>query len=153
MSSVAVQVADAIAAELNARPALWAPQSFTAVRAWLPVTQLEKFSGLQVTATPNAIVLGELRARDKRREYHYRRDVVIQAKVADAGNASCDPFSLLAEQIGDHFAGLTLPAYAGPGGAAVVTSALVDPECYHEWLDAYRVFATVVQMTVLLVRP
>jgi hypothetical protein len=153
VGAVALQIADAVVSEINSNAALWVPQTFTAHRLWLPIVDLETAPTLAVTVIPNAIPVNE-RVTRALRQYHYRVDVVIDAKIASQANADLDPFALLAEQISDYFCeGNALAAFSSsPRQPAVPIAALVDPLMYPDQLDGKFVFTSVVQLTILLER-
>jgi hypothetical protein len=138
--SVIVQLADAVAAELNA--AAFTP-TFTAERRVLPVYELSELSGLRVTVVPKAVeITGATRAAS---QHDLTIDIGVQQRVPP--DADIDTFVLLlgglVDAIADHLRRRELVQL--PGVSWVSTTN--DPVYAPEHLSERRVFTSVLTVT------
>jgi hypothetical protein len=96
-------IADAVVAALNGHT-FSAPYNapLGAVRAYVPVYELEDLAALKVTVVPRG-VSGELAviARDRRRQMGYQVDVAAQKRVEGMNPADIDALVLLGEEVAD----------------------------------------------------
>jgi hypothetical protein len=101
MTAVAIQIADAVVAELNAHTF---SQPFSAVRAYLPEYKLEDMGTLHVTVVP-AELLAEPSDRSRDREEHKLHVAIQQRFKPQDGTvpmASLDGLIGLTEEIRDY---------------------------------------------------
>jgi hypothetical protein len=140
--SVIIDIADAVVAALNGATFT---QTFTAVRAYVPVYELTDLGTLRVTVVPRELSLVPLTRNADTGEYLI--DVAVQ-KVLGRDNADIDPFMTLAEDITDLFRGSTLATYTDAKCTAVANAPIYDPG----HLDERRVFTSVVTLTFVVVR-
>jgi hypothetical protein len=132
MSSLIAQVADAVAAELNAGAFSLSPLG--AVRKWLVDWRLEELATLHVAVTMGPSTW-EFRTRALDEQRH-TTDVVAQQRVDPTDNAEADALVAFLEELVGHFRGRTLSAGSSriiclertlvPGNAAAVDRALLD---------------------------
>ena len=106
--SVIADIADAVAAALNAAPAGTFAQAFTAQRAYLPQFDLKDMADLHVTVVPKG---ADIQAAGRNvGQYDYSIDVGIQKKFS--GDSEADALMTLAEQVADYFRGKRLASHS-----------------------------------------
>jgi len=144
-------IADAVAAELNAAAPGTFSETFTAERKVLPVHELKDLADLKVTVVPKAMeITGATRAAS---QYELTVDIGIQRKLASAP-ASGDPdvevtaLGTLVDQIAEYLR--RRPLAAAPWAAWV--SIANDPVYAPEHLLEQRVFTSVLTLTYRAMR-
>jgi hypothetical protein len=140
--SVIVQLADAVAAELNA--ATFTP-AFIAERRVLPVYNLSELTGLRVTVVPKAVeITGATRAAS---QHDLSVDIGVQQRVPP--DSDVDAFVLelggLVDAIADYLRRRQLTQPPGAGVSWVRTTN--DPVYASEHLTEKRVFTSVLTVT------
>jgi hypothetical protein len=150
MAAVIVEIADAVVDTLNDATL---SQSFTAVRAYVPVYARQDTEGadeladLLVTVVPRSTTLAMLSRRDD--DFDYVVDIGIQQRV-EVTNAVVDARMLLAEEVLDLFRGKRLVLVYSDDPLCV--AAANDPIYAPDHLDQHRVFTSVVSLTYRLAR-
>jgi len=142
--SVLVQIADAVAASINAAAADGVfPEPFEAVRAHRPSFDLEELAELRVSVVPRSTVITALARLQS--QYECTVDVGIQQRVpaGDGGDARVDALLELAEAIGDHLRHKRLPEFP----EAAWSSIAHDPVLAPEHLDERSTLTTVLSVT------
>lgn len=147
--SLVTDIADAIAAELNAAPADTFDPAFTAVRRVLPAFELADLAELKVTVVPKSVqITGSTRAAS---QYEIAVDIGVQKKVP-SGDTDLDSFvatlGTLVDQIADYLR--RRPLSAAP--FAVWVSIANEPVYAPEHLDQERVFTSVLTVTYRAMR-
>ena len=139
--SLPTDIADAVAAELNAAPEGTFAQAFTAVRAYVPANDVRDLKDLRVLVVPrsreDAVETRRLARVD------VAVDVGVQRRVDPADNAAVDALSDLAEQVLRYLRGRRLAAQE----AARWVGAANEPIFYPDHLLEQRVFTSVVRVT------
>lgn len=135
--AVIVRIADAVTEALNAASL---SQSFTAVRAYVPVYELCDFAELKVTVVPRSMASVPLtRGSD---DEDYQIDVAVQARVL-AEVSAIDPYMMLVQEVRDLFRGKHLAAY--PRALCVANGAEPIYDARH--MDEKQIFTSVVRLT------
>ncbi|HEX7010619.1 MAG TPA: hypothetical protein VF184_11590 [Phycisphaeraceae bacterium] len=147
--SLITDIADAVAAELNAAPAGTFDPSFTAQRRVLPVFDLAELAELKVTVVPKSVqVTGSTRATS---QYDITIDIGVQQKLAP-GNHDVDAevaaLGALVDQIAEYLRRRPLAGF--PGAAWVSTTN--EPVYSPEHLLEQRVFTSVLSVTYRAVK-
>ena len=153
------QVADAITNEIAAEagPIRGDLANLTVARAWLPIEDFGKFGAPGVTKVyviPNSVG-NKMLTRGRLRQFEFRIDCVVYGRVANQNNDTLDAIAAVAERIGDHFAaGYSIGGWTRPADPSVceVMQSLVEPLMDQSHLEEFGIFASVVQLTVRLVR-
>ena len=143
-----IDIADAVAATLNAPGEPGFSQSFTAERKALPAFELADLAGLHVTVVPKAVeVTGASRSLS---QHDYQIDVGVQKKFSAGSELEADVAALcgLAEEIAVF---LRRRPLAGVSGAAWVRSAN-EPVYSPEHLAEKRLFTSVITVTYRLMK-
>ncbi len=142
--SLVTEIADAVAAELNAAAPGTFSESFTAVRKVLPVHELKDLVDLKVTVVPKAVeITGSTRAAS---QYEITVDIGVQRKLAP-GNTDLDAavttLGTLVDQIAEYLR--RRPLATAPWASWI--SLANDPVYAPEHLLEQRVFTSVLTVT------
>lgn len=143
-----IDIADAVAAALNAPGEPGFSQTFTAARRALPAFDLADLADLHVTVVPRAV---ETAAASRSFTQHdYLIDVGVQKRVSAGSDVEADVAVLsgLVEQIVAFLRGRSL---AGVPGAAWVRS-VNEPVYSPEHLAEKRLFTSVLTVTYRLLK-
>ena len=139
--STIIDIADAVAATLNAPGEPGFSQSFTAARKALPAFELADLAGLHVTVVPKGVeITGASRSLS---QHDYQIDVGVQKKVGSELEADVAALCGLVEEIAVF---LRRRALTGAPGAAWVRSAN-EPVYSPEHLAEKRLFTSVLTVT------
>jgi len=138
-----IDIADAVAAELNAAEAGTFDEDFTAQRRVLPKFELADLADLKLSVVPKGIEI-ENASREARR-CDISVDIGVQQKVGKDVDAEVERLCGLVEQIADYLAGRGLMA-SGMSGVAFVALAN-DPIYSTEHLADDLVFTSVLTVT------
>jgi len=138
-----IDIADAVAAELNAAEPDTFGEEFTAQRRVLPKFELADLKDLKVSVVPKGVEI-ENATRDARR-CDISVDIGIQQKVGKDVDAEVERLCELVEQIADYLAARGLSA-AGMSGVAFV-SITNEPVYSTEHLADDLVFTSVLTVT------
>ena len=141
--SVITNVADAIAAELNAA-ALSLP--LTAERHYVPSFALKEMKDLHVSVVPKGVVI--TKADRSRNTHDVQLDVAVQKKFDNGTNTEIDPLIALVEEIADLFRLKRLDSY--PNAHWIRTEHM--PIYSREHWDEMRQFTSVLTFTFRIVR-
>lgn len=141
-----VQVADAIAAELNDPDRSWANE-FVAERSWHPVYRPADLEQLRVAVVPLTIGQEQFdRARDR---FTFTVVIDFQRKVDPEDRESLDALDVLAEQVHDYFRS----AHRLTGLPAWEVTEARRPDVYSlEMLHAERAWETLIEVEIRGVR-
>ena len=140
--SVLVQIADAVAASINAAAADGVfPEPLEAVRAHRPSFDLEELGELRVSVVPRSTVITALARLQS--QYECTVDVGIQQRVPAGDDGRVDGLLELAESVGDHLRHKRLPEFP----EAAWSSIAHDPVLAPEHLDERSTLTTVVSVT------
>lgn len=141
--STMVQIADAVAAELNAGTFA---EPFTARRLLLPVFELQDMQTLQVSVVPRSIASqGATRGAAF---FDYAVDIGVQRKLNTDDPAEVEALLELVEAISDHLRGRSLQAAL----AASWMKTENVPVYSAEHLDQLRQFTSVLTVTYRVMR-
>lgn len=145
--SLATDIADAVAVELNAasgNPSVPFSRAFTAERRVLPVYELSDLSALKVTVVPKAVeITGSTRSAS---QYDIAVDIGVQKKLApgsDGIDAQVEALGTLVDEINDYLRKRPLASFAGVAWVRSVNDPVYAPEHLHE----QRVFTSVLTVT------
>ena len=145
--SVSVQLADALVTRLNTPGEPGFSQSFTAVRQYVPVFDLEKATGIQVAVVPKSMEVS--RASRDSSFFDCAADIAIQKKVSgDLDQDELDRLMALVEEIIDHLNDGPLAEF--PEG--VLVSIENAPIFAQEHLNEKRVFTSLLTATYRVMR-
>lgn len=145
--SVLVQIADAVAASINAAAADGVfPEPLEAVRTHRPSFDLEELGELRVSVVPRSTVITALARLQS--QYECTVDVGIQQRVpagdgGDGRDARVDALLELAEAVGDHLRHKRLPEFPEAAWASIAH----DPVLAPEHLDERSTLTTVLSVT------
>lgn len=142
--SVLVQIADAVAASINAGAAGGVfSEPLEAVRSHRPSFDMQELADLRVSVVPRSTVITALARLQS--QYECTVDVGIQQRVpaGDGGDARVDALLELAEAIGDHLRHKRLPEFP----EAAWSSIAHDPVLAPEHLDERSTLTTVLSVT------
>ena len=140
--SVLVQIADAVAASINAAAADGVfPEPLEAVRAHRPSFDLEELGELRVSVVPRSTVITALARLQS--QYECTVDVGIQQRVPAGDDGRVDGLLELAEAVGDHLRHKRLPEFP----EAAWSSIAHDPVLAPEHLDERSTLTTVLSVT------
>ncbi|MCC5786888.1 MAG: hypothetical protein JJU33_09325 [Phycisphaerales bacterium] len=140
--SVVVQIADAVAASINAAAGEGVfPEPFEAVRAHRPSFDLEELGDLRVSVVPRSTVITALARLQS--QYECTVDIGIQQRVTAGDDARVDALLGLAEAIGDHLRYKRLAEYPEAAWASIAH----DPVLAPEHLDERSTLTTVLSVT------
>ena len=132
------QVAEAVLAELNGATF---SQPFTAVRSYLPRSDLAELKTLKVTVVPSGLTV--VTASRGQSQQDVALDVAVQQKLSGENNADLDPLLALAEEIAAHFRGKRLTTFADAMWVKTEFKAIYAPD----HIDQLRTFTSVVTLT------
>lgn len=132
------QVAEAVIADLNGTTF---SQPFTAVRSYLPRSELAELKALKVTVVPSG--LSVVTASRGQTQQDVAIDVAVQQKLTGEDNADLDPLLALAEEIAAHFQGKRLTLF--PHAIWVKTE--FKPIYAPEHIEQLRTFTSVLTLT------
>ena len=148
--SLITDIADAVAAELNAAPAGTFARDFTAVRHYRPLFDLAELKTLRVSVVPKGIEITRLGRNANQHDVSV--DVAVQKKLDDPAPGSeaaeMDGLMLLAGQIADFFRLRRLTAQP----SAVWMKTEHSPIYALEHLEQKRVFTSVLTFTFSVMR-
>ena len=146
---LAIDIADAVAAEINAAPGGTFSQAFEAVRKVLPVYELADLAEMKVTVVPKGIEInGSTRSASR---YDVAVDIGIQKKLTGPNenlDAEVAALGTLVDEIADYLR--RRPLSAAPQAAWV--SIANDPVYAPEHLSEQRVFTSVLTVTYRTLR-
>ncbi|MAX25274.1 MAG: hypothetical protein CMJ19_12310 [Phycisphaeraceae bacterium] len=143
--SLVTDIADAVAAEINAAPGSPATfnQTFTAVRKVVPAYELSELTELKVTVVPKAVeISGSTRSAS---QYDITVDIGIQKKLPATPemDAEVETLGMLVDQIAEYLR--RRPLSTAPFASWV--SITNDPVYAPEHLLEKRVFTSVLTLT------
>jgi len=139
--SLATQIADAVAAELNAAPQDTFELSFDAQRTVLPSFELAELAELKVSVVPKAV---EMTAASRTMsQCDVQIDIGIQKKLGKQIDTEIEPLMELVERIAAYLRGRQLQAFPN----AVWVRAENEPVYAPEHLAEQRVFTSVLTLT------
>ena len=139
--SIAIDIADAVAAELNAAGAGTFSEAFEAHRRVLPEFELEHLAALKVTVVPKRIeITGSTRSAS---QYEIAVDVGVQKKCGKDLDTEVAALGTLVDQIADYLH--RRPLSAAPFVAWV--SITNEPVYASDHLAEQRVFTSVLTAT------
>ncbi len=144
--SLVIDIADAVAAELNAAPPGTFEPAFTAVRRVLPEFELADLAELKVTVVPKRVeITGATRAAS---QYEIAVDIGIQRKCGKDLDTEVATLGALVDQIADYLR--RRPLSTAPFAAWV--SLVNEPVYAPEHLAEQRVFTSVLTLTFRALR-
>jgi len=144
--SLVIDIADAVAAELNAAPAGTFDPAITAVRRVLPAFELADLADLKVSVVPKGVQMtGSTRATS---QYEIAVDIGVQKKLGKDLDAEVAALGTLVDQIADCLR--RRPLSAAPFAAWV--SLVNEPVYAPEHLVEQRVFTSVLTVTYRAMR-
>ena len=139
--SLVIDIADAVAAELNGAPPETFSQAFTAVRMVLPEFDLADLADLKVTVVPKAVeITGATRGTS---QYEIAVDVGVQKKLGKDLDAEVAVLGTLVDEISDYLC--RRPLSQAPWAAWSATRN--EPVYAPEHLAGERVFTSVLTVT------
>ena len=138
-----IDIADAVAAELNAAGPGTFSEDFTAVRRILPKFELADLADLKVSVVPKGIEIENATRSDRRCDISV--DIGVQQKIGKDVDAEVERLCGLVEQIADYLAGRELLA-SGMSGVAFLSLAN-EPIYSTEHLADDLVFTSVLTVT------
>lgn len=139
--SLVIDIADAVAAELNAAPAGTFNPAFTAVRRVLPEFDLTDLAELKVSVVPKSVgIAGSTRATS---QYEIAVDIGVQKKLGKDLDSEVAALSTLMDQIADYLR--RRPLAAAPFASWVSISN--EPVYAPEHLAEQRVFTSVLTVS------
>lgn len=142
MSAVVLDIADAVAAAINAATL---SQPITAERAYAPIFELPDLVDLKVTVVPVELAFAALtRSSD---DFDYVVDIGITQRC-EPTPAAADPLMMLAQEILDLFRGKRLVGYTDAKCVAGGNRPIYDATL----MDTDRVFMSVVNLTFRMAR-
>lgn len=143
MPAKIIEIADAVAADLNAAPKTGAPgfsQAFTAERTYRPTFDLADLKTLKVTVVPKAVTATAV-TRTKS-QYDCQIDVAVQKKFSEMP-ADGDALMALVQEIADYLRGRPL---AGCSDAAWLGCQNV-PVFVPEHVEEFRQITSILTLT------
>jgi len=139
--SLVIDIADAIAAELNAAPPGTFSQALTAERQVLPIFELADLAELKVTVVPRSVqITGSTRAAS---QYEIAIDVGVQKRVSKQVDDDVETLGTLIDEIADYLRRRQL----GQATYAAWISIDNEPVYAREHLAEQRVFTSVLTVT------
>lgn len=136
-----LDMADAVAAELNAADEGTFSQAFTATRRVLPRVKLEDLGSLHVTVAPKAADISRASRSDSQVEL--KVDIGVQKKLGRDLDAELPPLSALVEEIADFLSDRSPSDAPWATWAGVENDPVYDPG----HLAEERVFTSVLTVT------
>jgi len=139
--SLVIDIADAVATELNAAAPGTFSEAFTADRKVLPAHELSNLADLKVTVVPKAVeISGSTRSAS---QYDITVDIGVQKKLGKDLDSEVPVLSTLVDEIADYLRRRPLSAAA----FAVWVRTVNEPVYVPEHLAAQRVFTSVLTVT------
>ena len=139
--STVIDIADAVAAEINAAGTGTFSEAFVAVRKVLPVYELPDLAELKVTVVPKRVeISGATRAAS---QYEIAVDIGVQKKVGKDLDTEVAALGTLVDEIADYLR--RRPLSTAP--FAVWINIVNEPVYAPEHLAAQRVFTSVLTIT------
>jgi hypothetical protein len=139
--SLVIDIADAVAAELNAAPPGTFSQSFTAQRRVLPEFDLEGLADLRVTVVPRSVeITGSTRSAS---QYDIAVDIGVQRKLGKDLDAEVAALSSLVDAIRDYLRRRPLASLPWATWVSIANEPVYSPE----HLAEQRVFTSVLTVT------
>ena len=132
------QVAEAVIAELNGATF---SQPFTAVRSYLPRSDLADLKTLKVTVVPSGLTV--VTASRGQTQQDVAIDVAVQQKLSGENNEDLDPLLALAEEMAARFRGKRLITFADAMWVKTEFKTIYAPD----HIDQLRTFTSVVTLT------
>lgn len=144
--SLVIDIADAVAAELNSAPAGTFDPAFSVERRVLPEFGLEDLAELKVTVVPKRVeITGSTRSAS---QYEIAVDIGVQKKCGKDLDTEVAALGTLVDQVADYLR--RRPLSAAPFAAWVgITN---EPVYAPEHLAEQRVFTSVLTVTYRLMR-
>jgi len=144
--SLAINIADAVAVEINGAPPATFSQPFTAVRLVLPVFELADLAELKVAVVPRSVeITGSTRSAS---QYDIAVDVGVQKRVSKTVDADVEALGGLVDEIADHLRRRVLSALPGVAWVSIAN----EPVYAREHLADQRVFTSVLTVTYRAIR-
>jgi len=139
--SLVIDIADAVAAELNAAPPGTFTPAITAVRRVLPEFELSELADLKVSVVPKGVqITGATRATS---QYEIAVDIGIQKKLGKDLDAEVAALGTLVDQIADYLRSRQLSAAPFAAWIRIANEPVYAPE----HLAEQRVFTSVLTVT------
>jgi hypothetical protein len=139
--SLVIDIADAVAAEINAAPPDTFSQAFTAARMVLPEFDLADLAELKVTVVPKAVeITGGTRSAS---QYEIAVDVGIQKKLGKDLDAEVEALGTLVDEIADYLRRRQLTQAPWAAWSAIRNEPVYAPE----HLAGERVFTSVLTVS------
>lgn len=141
--SLVLDVADAVAAELNAAPVSPATfsQTFAAERLVLPIFELADLAELKVTVVPRSLqITGSTRAAS---QYEVAIDIGVQKRVGKQVDDDVEALSTLVDEIADYLRRRPLSGASYVAWVSIANEPVYAPE----HLAEQRVFTSVLTVT------
>ncbi len=149
MSSVLVELADGVAAALNAQAY---SRPFTATRAWRLSLDLADMAGLYVTVAPAGMTT-ERAARGDLHQEDYTVDVIVREKPVPLDSSTLDALSRVTEEIADVLKNACVPLPALGSRVQAQCVGLTNTPLYvAEDLDAKKQWTSVLSATLRVYR-
>ena len=144
--SLVIDIADAVAAELNSAPSGTFEQAFTAVRRFLPEFELPDLAELKVSVVPRGLeITGATRSAS---QYEISIDIGVQKKLGRDVDGEVAGLLVLVEQMADYLRRRTLAGAPRAVWAGIAN----DPVWAAEHLSEQRVFTSVLTVTYRAIR-
>jgi hypothetical protein len=141
--AVAIDIADAVVAELNAGSF---SQPLTALRHYVPSFDLKEMTELHVSVVPKGLVIA---GADRSRNAHdVQIDLGVQKKFTTGDAAEIDPLMTLVEEIADFFRLRPLASYPNAHWIKTENKPIYSQEHWEE----LRQFTSVLTFTFRVVR-
>ena len=139
--SLAMDIADAVAAELNAAEAGTFSQAFTAERRVLPTFELSELAELKVTVVPKAVeITGSTRSAS---QYDIAVDIAVQRKVSKDLESDAAELATLVDEIADYLRQRPLTDASHASWVKIVNEPIYAPE----HLAEQRLFTSLLTVT------
>ncbi len=139
--ALVIDIADAVAAELNAAPAGTFDPPIAAVRRVLPEFELSELADLKVSVVPKSVqITGATRATS---QYEIAVDIGIQKKLGKDLDAEVAALGTLVDQIADYLRSRQLSAAPFAAWIRIANEPVYAPE----HLAEQRVFTSVLTVT------
>lgn len=139
--SYVIEIADAVAGELNNAPADTFGLEFQARRTVLPQFELAELAGLKVPVVPKAVEITNISRSMS--AFDVQVDVGVQKKVGKQIDAEVEPLMELVEEIATYLRGRQLQEFPN----AVWVRASNEPVYAPDHLAEQRVFTSVLTLT------
>jgi len=139
--SLVIDIADAVAAELNTAPPGTFSQALAAERQVLPIFELADLAELKVTVVPRSVqITGSTRAAS---QYEIAIDVGVQKRVGKQVDDDVETLATLVDEIADYLRRRTLQQLPGAAWVSIDN----EPVYAREHLAEQRVFTSVLTVT------